>query len=159
MLRLEKSARDPENTALKAPASKNLCNVRVNCSSGRPYTLIFVYLAHMRCNINRLMGTLSALINQGTGYLFNVVCELQDLSYYFNTIKKFRLCSFYNLARRVLNNNKQSLRCFSTKKFVASVSFNQLCGVNNDDEQDIDLFNRRRHGPGRFFRNSTGFGA
>ncbi len=29
MLRLEKSARDPENTALKAPASKNLCNVRV----------------------------------------------------------------------------------------------------------------------------------
>jgi len=26
MLRLQKSARGPENTALKAPASKNLCN-------------------------------------------------------------------------------------------------------------------------------------
>jgi hypothetical protein len=26
---LEKSVRDPENTALKAPASKNLCNARV----------------------------------------------------------------------------------------------------------------------------------
>jgi hypothetical protein len=30
MLRLEKSVRAPEYTALKAPASKNLCNVRVN---------------------------------------------------------------------------------------------------------------------------------
>jgi hypothetical protein len=29
MLRLEKAARDPENTALKTPASKNLCNIRV----------------------------------------------------------------------------------------------------------------------------------
>jgi hypothetical protein len=29
MLRLEKTARDPENTTLKAPASKNLCNIRV----------------------------------------------------------------------------------------------------------------------------------
>jgi hypothetical protein len=29
MLRLEKPARDPENTTLEAPASKNLCNVRV----------------------------------------------------------------------------------------------------------------------------------
>ena len=30
MFRLEKSVRAPEYTALKAPASKNLCNVRVN---------------------------------------------------------------------------------------------------------------------------------
>jgi hypothetical protein len=30
MLRLEKPVRDPENTTLKAPASKNLCNVRVH---------------------------------------------------------------------------------------------------------------------------------
>ena len=30
MLRLEKPARDPENTVLKAPASENLCNIRVN---------------------------------------------------------------------------------------------------------------------------------
>jgi osmotically-inducible protein OsmY len=26
--------RDPENTTLKAPASKNLCNVRVNTAAG-----------------------------------------------------------------------------------------------------------------------------
>jgi hypothetical protein len=36
MLRLEKPVRDPENTTLKAPASKNLCNVRVNVSHGAP---------------------------------------------------------------------------------------------------------------------------
>jgi hypothetical protein len=38
MLRLEKSARGPENTALKAPASKNLYNARVNphFSPGEP---------------------------------------------------------------------------------------------------------------------------
>ena len=30
MLRLEKSVRGPENTTLEAPASKNLCNIRVN---------------------------------------------------------------------------------------------------------------------------------
>ena len=29
MLRLEKPERDPENTVLKAPASENLCNIRV----------------------------------------------------------------------------------------------------------------------------------
>jgi hypothetical protein len=29
---LEKSVREPENTTLKAPASKNLCNVRVKLS-------------------------------------------------------------------------------------------------------------------------------
>ena len=29
MLRLEKPARDPENTVLKAPASENLSNIRV----------------------------------------------------------------------------------------------------------------------------------
>jgi hypothetical protein len=32
MLRLEKPARDPENTTLKAPASKNLCNIRVKAT-------------------------------------------------------------------------------------------------------------------------------
>jgi hypothetical protein len=35
---LEKSVRDPENTSLKAPASKNLCNVRV------------YFVARMKCN-------------------------------------------------------------------------------------------------------------
>jgi hypothetical protein len=32
MIGLEKSVRDPENTTLKAPASKNLCHARVNLS-------------------------------------------------------------------------------------------------------------------------------
>jgi hypothetical protein len=32
MIGLEKSVRDPENTTLKAPASKNLCHARVYLS-------------------------------------------------------------------------------------------------------------------------------
>jgi hypothetical protein len=36
---LEKSAREPENTTLKTPASKNLCIVRVNWL---PFAVVFV---------------------------------------------------------------------------------------------------------------------
>jgi putative transposase len=35
MLRLEKAVRDPENTTLKAPASKNLYNIRVELNPVR----------------------------------------------------------------------------------------------------------------------------
>jgi hypothetical protein len=66
MLRLEKPVRDPENTTLKAPASKNLCNIRVNTASAKdsiPFCVIESCLTHL--HIQKTTKLITTYSNEG----------------------------------------------------------------------------------------------